>query len=186
MIKEIQFEHISIQAHAKKGFIWELMLSKTVDNLPVHMIVKMNRPVVDEDQIRQNVTYRYQEQLKNSLFSEWVRENIEKEVQSEIVMSWKIIRQMPKPIIFWAYLSEYKNGLDQKIKLKVPKDVWLYLFNTGLLVEKLLISVDTYPEYLRGEDEFRKICQEFIESTEDAFNTRDLLTDEKTDDEIHG
>jgi hypothetical protein len=46
------------------------MLSKTVDNLPVHMIVKMNRPVVDEDQIRQNVTYRHQEELKNSLFSE--------------------------------------------------------------------------------------------------------------------
>jgi hypothetical protein len=68
--------------------------------------------------------------LKNSLFSDAVREEIEEESKREIDLTYKRIRSMPNPVIFQAHLSEYKDS-STKLLLKIDKSVGLYLFKNA-------------------------------------------------------
>lgn len=175
MLKDMEFEHVQVASHHKKWFIWEINLNSNVDNIPTHMIVSLKRPEVDEDRIKKNVTYRYHEKLKDSLFSKEVRKQIEEESKSEIYLAHEERKQMVEPIIFHAWLSQYKNGLDTKIVLKIDRDVGLFIYKKSAKIEKLLLSIDQYPDYLRGNKEVDKIVEEFENTNEWYFNTKELL-----------
>ena len=175
MLKDITFKHVSISSHAKKWYIWEVKINKELGNIPTHLIISLTRPKVDEDQIRTNVTYRHQEKLKQSLFSKELRKQIEKEVKEEIEQTKKVIREMANPVIFESHLSEYNDKTETKIVFKVHKDVWLYLFKRWVLIEKLFLNLDTYPEYIRWEQEVKKIVDEFIDNNEGYFDTKKLI-----------
>jgi len=167
MLKDLNFTHMKLISDAKKWVIWEICISTQIPSMPMHMIVSLTRPPVDEDQIKKNVTYRYQEKLKDSLFSEAVREQIEEEIKSELYHAKEAYKKMPRPTIFHARLSEYKDNFDKTIKLKVEKQCWLYIYKNSHDMDKMLISVDQYPDYIRGDQEVDKIVEEFKEKNED-------------------
>jgi len=174
MIKNLGFQNLSISSHYKKWYIREISLNSWVENIPTHLILSLTRPKVDEDSIRKMVTVRFAERLKDSLFSEAVRNEIEEESKQEIALTRQRFRELPNPIIFEGRLSEYKDKMDTKIVVKVSKDVWIYLFKSHE-IDKLLLNIDTYPDYIRWAEEVKKIVEEFEKENEDYLDTKKLL-----------
>jgi hypothetical protein len=51
----------------------------------------------------------------------------------------------------------------------------LYLFKNAQEMWDMLITIDSYPEYMRWEEEVKRIVEQFKDTHEDYLDTEDLL-----------
>lgn len=155
------------------------ILAETNSKIEPKHIIKLIRPTVNEERIRENITRKYADEMYESLFADEVKKKIEDEIKDAIKDEEDAIKRLPAPTMFVASWSDIKNISNkwQNIKFLVSKDVAKYFIDnweacvddaTG---KSMSITLESYPFFMDTKREYIEvlnIMNKFLDENEDS------------------
>ena len=165
-----RFWYFWLTAKKWKWLIVEIQM-KVIDQIETWHIIKLFRPKVDEASIRHQVRSRWADQLKSSLWSEDIREKVEKETEEEIKEAYEKNRLLPPPLLFiWRTKETKIDGSIMKLKIEVSIPVATYFIEHLEDIEEMKIGIERLPVPLdswRFAEEIVDYQTDFISEVED-------------------
>lgn len=121
MKKKIDFFISKITIEAKKGRTLEIIVD-TVENMFTSHVFYIVKPDLDEKLIRARVTNKYHQELKDSIFTDETKKQMEKEIEMQVKEEKERISKLPPSILFEADIRKLENKDKTVMVLSLPRD----------------------------------------------------------------